>query len=98
MRVVFEQLVVEEELYISDVYIDGDAANLTYMFTEGRGGVPGNNDSGGLCSCYLWNALGVFPVSGQDLMIIGSPRSLESTLRLGNGKEFTIKKQGRGIY
>ena len=29
-----EQLVVEEELYISDVYIDGDAANLTYMFTD----------------------------------------------------------------
>ncbi|MBR5108549.1 MAG: glycoside hydrolase family 92 protein [Clostridia bacterium] len=73
-------------------------AGLTFMFAEGRGGVPGNNDSGGLCSCYLWNALGVFPVSGQDLMVIGSPRVVEATLRLGSGNAFRIKKQGRGIY
>ena len=65
---------------------------------EGRGSVPGNNDSGGLCSCYLWNALGVFPVSGQDLMIIGSPRVREAVLHLGNGKQFRIQKQGGGIY
>ncbi|MBR3770558.1 MAG: peptidase C11 [Lachnospiraceae bacterium] len=29
-----EQLVVENELIISDVYIDADAANLTYQFTD----------------------------------------------------------------
>ena len=29
-----EQLVVEDTLYISDVYIDADAANLTYQFTD----------------------------------------------------------------
>ncbi|MBQ3213682.1 MAG: hypothetical protein IJB10_01555 [Clostridia bacterium] len=29
-----EQLVVEDELVISDVYIDTDAANLTYIFTD----------------------------------------------------------------
>jgi len=29
-----EQLVVEDELTISDVYIDADAANLTYQFTD----------------------------------------------------------------
>ena len=29
-----DQLVVEEELYISDVYIDAEAANLTYQFTD----------------------------------------------------------------
>ena len=73
-------------------------AGLKYMFTEGRGGVPGNNDSGGLCSCYLWNALGVFPVSGQDVMVIGSPRVRQAALRLGNGKAFHIKKLGEGIY
>lgn len=73
-------------------------AGLTYMFTEGRGGVPGNNDSGGLCSCYLWNALGVFPVSGQDVMVIGSPRVREAALHLGNGKTFRIQITGRGIY
>ena len=29
-----EQLVVEDELSISDVYVDKDAANLTYLFTD----------------------------------------------------------------
>ena len=29
-----ERLVVEDELYLSDVYIDADAANLTYQFTD----------------------------------------------------------------
>ena len=29
-----EQLVVGDELYISDVYINADAANLTYQFTD----------------------------------------------------------------
>ena len=75
--------------------IDG---GLRYMFAAGRGGVPGNNDSGGLCSCYLWNALGLFPVSGQDLMIIGSPRVRSAVLQLANGNAFAIRKEGRGIY
>ncbi len=74
------------------------SAGLAFMFAEGRGGLPGNNDSGGLCSCYLWNAIGVFPVSGQDLMIIGSPLARETALQLGNGKQFRIRKQGEGIY
>ena len=29
-----EQLVVEGELEISDVYVDAEAANLTYLFTD----------------------------------------------------------------
>jgi hypothetical protein len=29
-----EQLTVREELVISDVYIDEEAANLTYLFTD----------------------------------------------------------------
>ena len=73
-------------------------AGLTCMFTSGRGGLPGNNDSGGLSSCYLWNAMGIFPVSGQDLMIIGSPRAAETALRMGCGKTFRILRHGRGIY
>ncbi|MBR4235604.1 MAG: glycoside hydrolase family 92 protein [Clostridia bacterium] len=73
-------------------------AGLTYMFTTGRGGVPGNNDSGGLCSLYVWNALGIFPVSGQDLMIIGSPRIKSACFSLSNGKTFTVRRYGSGIY
>lgn len=65
-------------------------AGMNYMFTEGRGGLPGNNDSGGLSSCFIWNAIGLFPLSGQDKMIIGAPIIKKAVLHLSNGKPFTI--------
>lgn len=45
-------------------------------------GCRGNNDSGGLSSCYVWNAIGLFPVSGQPVMLIGSPIFDSVTMRL----------------
>lgn len=46
---------------------------MRHQFHPGRGGLPGNNDSGGLTSAYVWNAVGLFPVAGQPVMLIGSP-------------------------
>lgn len=74
------------------------SAGHEYMFTTGRGGIPGNNDSGGLSSCYIWNMLGIFPVAGQDLMLLGSPKIKGAALSLGNGRELVIEVHGKGIY
>ncbi len=73
-------------------------AGTKYMFTTGEGGVPGNCDSGGLSACYMWNAMGIFPVSGQDLMLIGTPCFDRTTMTLASGNTFTIKREGKGIY
>ncbi len=73
-------------------------AGNKYMFTTGEGGVPGNLDSGGLSACYLWNALGVFPISGQNLMAIGMPYFRRSTITLANGNLFQIVRHGNGAY
>ena len=62
-------------------------------FCLGKGGLPGNDDSGGLSSCYLWNSLGIFPVAGQDLMLAGLPQFRRATLHLGNGRDFVIQKR-----
>lgn len=72
-----------------------------YIFREkevgtGRGGIPGNNDSGGLSACYLWNCLGLFPVSGQDLMLLSRPKFAQATLFLASGKALTIRRSGTG--
>ena len=67
------------------------------MFTTGRGGIPGNADSGGLTACYIWNALGLFPVSGTDIMIIGTPRFRRAVMHLPQG-ELEIIREGEGIY
>lgn len=69
-----------------------------YMFTDGRGGLPGNNDSGGLSSCYVWNCIGIFPVTGQNLMLIGSPAFEKTVLHLPEGKALTVERRGSGIY
>ena len=74
-----------------------DAANK-FMFGTGRGGLPGNNDSGGISSCYVWNAVGVFPVTGQDLMIVGTPRFPKTVFHLPGGRYFTVERKGKGIY
>lgn len=73
-------------------------AGRRYMFSDGRGGLPGNNDSGGLSSLYVWNVCGIFPVSGQDLMIIGSPYMKKTVFHLHNGRTFTVRREGEGIY
>lgn len=69
-----------------------------FLFTAGEGGAPGNVDSGGLSACYIWNALGVFPVSGQDLMLVGMPSFNKASVTLANGKVFTVVKHGCGSY
>lgn len=53
------------------------------QFGTGRGGLPGNDDSGGLSSWYVWATLGLFPVAGQALFLVNAPAVAESTIRLG---------------
>ncbi|MEM6886056.1 MAG: glycoside hydrolase domain-containing protein, partial [Verrucomicrobiota bacterium] len=68
-------------------------ALMKYAYTTGRGGLPGNDDSGALSSWYVWSAMGVFPVSGQDLYLIGSPLFGRSEIKLP-GRPFIITATG----
>lgn len=68
---------------------------MRYQFTTGRGGLPGNDDSGGLSSWYVWSATGLFPVTGIPIMLIGSPIFERATLKLLGG-EFTIEALNQG--
>lgn len=65
-------------------------AGMKYMFTTGRGGLPGNNDSGALSSYYVLNAVGLFSVAGQDLFILGSPAVDSAEILLSSGKTLKI--------
>lgn len=66
-------------------------AGMKYMFTTGRGGIPGNNDSGALSSYYVFMAFGLFPVAGQDLFLIGSPFADGGRIELFNGRTLHIE-------
>lgn len=69
-----------------------------FMFSKGRGGLPGNNDTGALSSWYVWNALGLFPVTGQDKILISCPLVNSAKLKLSSGNELKIKVIGSGDY
>ena len=86
METPYSYIHLGEHKKVCDI-IDG---GIKYMFTTGEGGLPGNNDSGGLSSCYVWNAIGIFPVSGQDLVMLGLPAVEKAVLCLSNGRELKI--------
>lgn len=65
-------------------------------FQSGKDGLPGNNDSGGLSACYMWNFLGLFPISGQEKMFIGCPKAKKTVLHLANGNDLTLRSVGEG--
>ena len=71
---------------------------MTQVFGTGDGGLPGNADSGGLTACYMWNCLGIFPVTGQNKMLIGAPQLDGARGKLANGNTLSIKREGKGIY
>ena len=58
-------------------------AAVMNQFGVGRGGLPGNDDSGGLSSWYVWASLGLFPVAGQNVVLLNAPSFERATVRLG---------------
>jgi predicted alpha-1,2-mannosidase len=65
---------------------------LREQYSEDKGGLDGNDDCGQISAWYVMSALGFYSVCpGQLNYVIGSPLFDEATLRLDNGKKFTIK-------
>jgi putative alpha-1,2-mannosidase len=57
---------------------------LLQQFGTGRGGLPGNDDSGGLSSWNVWASLGLFPVAGQNLFLLNAPLFSSATIAVGD--------------
>jgi putative alpha-1,2-mannosidase len=68
-------------------------AALTWQWGTGPGGLPGNDDSGGLSSWYVWASLGLFPIAGQALFLVNAPAFARAALRVGDS-EFIIETSG----
>jgi predicted alpha-1,2-mannosidase len=64
---------------------------MDVWYGDGPLGIPGDDDGGETSSWYVLSALGFYPVCpGSPVYEIGSPIFARSTIRLGNGKLFTI--------
>ncbi|GAB3064368.1 glycoside hydrolase domain-containing protein [Sediminivirga luteola] len=64
------------------------------QFGTGPGGLPGNDDSGGLSSWYVWASMGLFPVAGQGTVLLSPPSFREASMRVGGGGELRITTSG----
>ena len=54
-------------------------------------GIPGDEDGGGLCSWYVFSAMGFYPVTpGSGEYAIGSPFFTSVKIQLPNGETFSV--------
>lgn len=57
-------------------------------------GITGNEDTGGMSSWYVWNAIGLYPFNPSNgEYLIGSPMADQTTITLSDGKRFIIKAE-----
>ena len=63
------------------------------QFGVGRGGLPGNDDSGGLSSWYVWASIGLFPVAGQQLFLVNAPSFAQTRIEVGSAT-FVVETTG----
>jgi len=64
---------------------------MDIWYGDGPLGIPGDDDGGETSSWYVLSAMGFYPVCpGSPVYEIGSPIFAKTTIRMGNGREFTI--------
>ncbi len=64
---------------------------MDIWYGDGPLGIPGDDDGGETSSWYVLSAMGFYPVTpGSPVYEIGSPIFAKTTIRVGNGREFTI--------
>ena len=68
---------------------------LRTWFRNDLMGIPGDEDGGGTTSFVVWSSLGLYPVTpGKAEYAIGSPLFEKASMKMSNGKTFTIIAKG----
>jgi predicted alpha-1,2-mannosidase len=64
---------------------------LSTWFKDNIFGIPGDEDGGGMSAFVVFSSMGFYPLTpGLPLYTIGSPLFRKITIRLENGKSFTV--------
>ncbi|NEW85601.1 MAG: glycoside hydrolase family 92 protein, partial [Mariniphaga sp.] len=64
---------------------------MNMWFDDRPLGIPGDEDGGGLCSWYVFSAMGFYPVTpGSGEYAIGSPFFTSIKIQLPNGETFSV--------
>jgi putative alpha-1,2-mannosidase len=74
-------------------------AILNGLWTDGTGGIPGNDDAGTMSAWYVFSALGLYPtVPTRAELALTSPLFPRAVVHLGSGKDLTIDAPATGTY
>ena len=69
------------------------------LYSAAPDGYCGDEDNGQTSAWYVFSAMGFYPVCpGSNQYVIGTPYFDKMTLRLENGKQVTITREGKGCY
>lgn len=68
---------------------------LDVWFKDNIFGIPGDEDGGGMSAFVVFSSMGFYPLTpGLPVYTIGSPVFEKTTIRLENGKQFTVLAKG----
>jgi predicted alpha-1,2-mannosidase len=67
------------------------------LWSNGPGGIPGQDDLGAMSSWYVFAAMGVYPLApGRADLLLASPLFSQVVLHRGNGVTLTLNATGAG--
>ncbi|MFT4093156.1 MAG: GH92 family glycosyl hydrolase [Niabella sp.] len=70
---------------------------LEKQYKPAPDGLGGNDDCGQMSAWYIFSSLGFYPVApGENTYSLGSPSVNKATVKLENGKTFTIETKNQG--
>ena len=70
---------------------------MTELYTSKPDGLCGNEDCGQMSAWYVLSSIGFYPVCpGSNRYSIGYPMFDKATVQLENGKQFVVRKEGKG--
>ncbi len=71
---------------------------MTTFYTNNPDGITDNDDTGGMSSWYVFNALGFYPVNpASGEYVIGSPLAEKTDITLVDGKHFVISAKNLSL-
>jgi predicted alpha-1,2-mannosidase len=74
-------------------------AEIDQLWTEGTGGIPGNDDAGTMSAWLVFSALGLYPaVPGRAELVLTAPLFPSAVVHLGSGRDLVIKASSGGRY
>jgi predicted alpha-1,2-mannosidase len=69
------------------------------MYAPTPDGYCGDEDNGQTSAWYVFSALGFYPVTpGVNQYVVGTPLFKKATVKLANGRSFTVNAKGEGRY